>query len=243
VKQAWQIANGNFPKKLATTLQSLHRWGQNQFGIIPKRIKETQIELQKLNQQSNHNHIMQQIRTKEQELDNLLESEELWWSQRSRVLWLQHGDKNTKFFHQKASHRRQRNKIEVIKDKQGNLQYDYDNIERTLVEHFQELFTSQTTHNIDRVAAVVKGRIKEEEMEHLNAKFTKEEVVSAISEMKGHAAPGPDGLPAIFFHNYWAMPAEKAYVNQLMFFKNIAIAGGLLAIAALGAGRFSVDRK
>ena len=48
---------------------------------------------------------------------------------------------------------------------------------------------------------------------------------------------------AVFFHNYWAMPADKAYINQLMFFKNIAIAGGLLAIAALGAGRFSIDRK
>ena len=50
-------------------------------------------------------------------------------------------------------------------------------------------------------------------------------------------------VTAVFFHNYWAMPADKAYVNQLMFFKNIAIAGGLLAIAALGAGRFSIDRK
>jgi putative oxidoreductase len=48
---------------------------------------------------------------------------------------------------------------------------------------------------------------------------------------------------AVFFHNYWAMPADKAYINQLMFFKNIAIAGGLLAIAALGAGRFSLDKK
>lgn len=48
---------------------------------------------------------------------------------------------------------------------------------------------------------------------------------------------------AVFFHNYWGMPADKAYVNQLMFFKNIAIAGGLLAIAAFGAGRFSIDKR
>jgi len=48
---------------------------------------------------------------------------------------------------------------------------------------------------------------------------------------------------SIFFHNYWAMPVDKAYVNQLMFFKNIAVAGGLLAIAALGAGRFSIDKR
>ena len=48
---------------------------------------------------------------------------------------------------------------------------------------------------------------------------------------------------AVFFHNYWAMPADKAYVNQLMFMKNIAIAGGLLAFAAFGAGRYSVDKR
>ena len=48
---------------------------------------------------------------------------------------------------------------------------------------------------------------------------------------------------SVFFHNYWAMPADKAFVNQLMFFKNIAIAGGLLAFVGFGAGRFSIDRR
>jgi putative oxidoreductase len=48
---------------------------------------------------------------------------------------------------------------------------------------------------------------------------------------------------SIFFHNYWGMPADKAFVNQLMFFKNIAVAGGLLAFAAVGAGRFSIDKR
>ncbi|WP_051953573.1 DoxX family protein [Xenophilus azovorans] len=48
---------------------------------------------------------------------------------------------------------------------------------------------------------------------------------------------------ALFFHNYWSMPADKVMINQLMFWKNIAIAGGLLAFTAFGPGRFSVDRK
>jgi putative oxidoreductase len=48
---------------------------------------------------------------------------------------------------------------------------------------------------------------------------------------------------SIFFHNYWGMPADKAFVNQLMFFKNIAVTGGLLAFVAFGAGRFSIDKK
>ncbi|WP_225782798.1 DoxX family protein [Xenophilus sp. Marseille-Q4582] len=48
---------------------------------------------------------------------------------------------------------------------------------------------------------------------------------------------------AFFFHNYWAMPADKVMVNQLMFWKNLAIAGGLLAFTAFGPGRFSIDKK
>ena len=41
-----------------------------------------------------------------------------------------------------------------------------------------------------------------------------------------------------FFHNYWAVPADQAMVQQLMFNKNLAIAGGLLAFVAFGAGGF-----
>ena len=50
-------------------------------------------------------------------------------------------------------------------------------------------------------------------------------------------------VASVLFHNYWSMPADKAFVNQLMFFKNIAVAGGLLAFVAFGAGRFSIDKK
>jgi putative oxidoreductase len=51
-------------------------------------------------------------------------------------------------------------------------------------------------------------------------------------------------LAATFiFHNYWAMPTDQAMMQQLMFMKNIAVVGGLLVLAAHGAGRFSVDAK
>lgn len=50
-------------------------------------------------------------------------------------------------------------------------------------------------------------------------------------------------VATVFFHNYWAMPADKQFVQQLMFFKNIGVVGGLLALAAAGAGRLSLDAR
>ncbi len=45
------------------------------------------------------------------------------------------------------------------------------------------------------------------------------------------------------FHNFWAMPPEQVMMQQLMFFKNIAVVGGLLVLAAHGAGAYSVDAR
>lgn len=48
---------------------------------------------------------------------------------------------------------------------------------------------------------------------------------------------------SVFFHAYWSMPADQAAVQQLLFNKNLAIVGGLLALAVSGAGQWSLDAR
>lgn len=48
---------------------------------------------------------------------------------------------------------------------------------------------------------------------------------------------------SVFFHAFWAVPADQAFVTQLLFYKNIAVVGGLLALAAHGAGAWILDAR
>jgi putative oxidoreductase len=50
-------------------------------------------------------------------------------------------------------------------------------------------------------------------------------------------------VASLLFHNFWAMPKEQQFMQQLMFLKNLAVTGGLLFVFAYGAGSLSVDAR
>lgn len=50
-------------------------------------------------------------------------------------------------------------------------------------------------------------------------------------------------LTNVLFHNYWALPADQVYLEQVKFMKNLSIVGGMLVVAALGAGPLSLDAR
>jgi len=50
-------------------------------------------------------------------------------------------------------------------------------------------------------------------------------------------------VASVFFHAFWSVPAEQVMIQQLMFFKNLAIVGGLLVLAGFGPGAWSVDGR
>jgi putative oxidoreductase len=48
---------------------------------------------------------------------------------------------------------------------------------------------------------------------------------------------------AIIGHHFWNMSGVAQFENEINFFKNVSIIGGLLLLYVTGAGRFSVDHK
>ncbi|MBX3602713.1 MAG: DoxX family protein [Rubrivivax sp.] len=50
-------------------------------------------------------------------------------------------------------------------------------------------------------------------------------------------------VASLVFHRFWSAHAEQAAVQQLLFMKNLAIAGGLLLLFCAGPGPASLDAR
>ncbi|PNX64854.1 hypothetical protein L195_g054234, partial [Trifolium pratense] len=139
----------------------------------------------------------------EKEHGELLKRQETMWRQRSRAVWLKDGDRNTKFFHNKASQRSKVNNIKKIKDEDGVWWRGEEQVEKVFINYFEELFSSSNPSNIEETCEVVKGKLSDNHKTWCEKEYTKEEVKEAIHQMHPIKAPGPDGLPALFFQKYW----------------------------------------
>ncbi|MCW7536599.1 DoxX family protein [Aquabacterium sp. A7-Y] len=50
-------------------------------------------------------------------------------------------------------------------------------------------------------------------------------------------------VAALVFHNFWAVDEAQKMAQNISFYKNLAITGGLLFVAAFGAGPVSLDQR
>ncbi|KAL5563661.1 hypothetical protein UlMin_033408 [Ulmus minor] len=121
--------------------KKLEVWGKDRFRQLTKGKKTLQEKISCLS--SLHDSGSWKILKEcEKNLNSLLDKEERYWRQRSRVSWLKDGDRNTKFFHRKATARRKKNEILGLCDSNGCWQDDIGVVSGIIQSYFNNIFRS-----------------------------------------------------------------------------------------------------
>ena len=210
VKESWQEGGKasnmeQIKDKLQVMADGLKEWDKCTFGSVRGRLKELQQRLTLLRAapgRTGPNH--EEIKISDQ-LAELHHREETMWRQRSRIQWLAEGDKNTRFFHQRASHRKKKNKISRLRRPDGVEVEDPEELSVLTRDFFHGLYGSEGTNGMDVILNTVPNKVTSQMNDELTKPYTDEEVKIGLFQMFPTKSPGPDGYPAHFFQLNWEL--------------------------------------
>lgn len=142
------------------------------------------------------------------EYEQLRDQEALFWQQKSRVSWLQNGDRNTKFFHLSTLVRRRRNKVEGLLDQYGELCTEMEGM-KNIAAFFQSLFTCVPSENNHFYIPHLFPCLDSNAIDWMSRDVSFDDVQEAIFSIGGLQAPSVDGFLALFFHKHWNLLASE----------------------------------
>ena len=167
-------------KKVDKCGKELESWCRKNFGNVRRELEKKRRLLVQAKVQAIRGGDSKHMRQLEKEINLLMDKEVKMWAQRLRVLWLKDGDKNTRFFHSKASQRRRKNYINGLFDDSGSWTTHPTRISATVLNFYQQLFTSSNSSGFEAVLDSISQWVTAKMNDLLIAEFTSEEIEKAL---------------------------------------------------------------
>lgn len=103
----------------------------------------------------------------------------------------------------------------MLKNSNGQQVEDLNDIEDLLVDHFKPQFyeyDSKDVHIILReLEALSIPKLDQFQKQHLHSQVTNVEIEEAVFQLGSNKAPGPDGLPTLFYQEFWSVVKQDIF--------------------------------
>lgn len=186
------------------------------------QIQEVQKMVAKQRRMPQSSEVRDELRELLRGLEKLYEDQANYRKQRSKMAWMKKGDRNTHFFHAKATTRAQHNKATELQDRNGTKWNQRNKIAEIVGEYVRDLFstTNPEEGDVEEVLNAIEPRLTHGANQDLARPFTQKEVSDALSIMYPLKSPGPDGFPVIFYNKYWSIIGSSVSSYVMDFVNN-----------------------
>ena len=154
----------NIIEHIASCRKALSQWRRQNNVNSEKLVEELKEKVEDL--YSNDDATSKEIADALKELSTALKAEEMFWRQKSRVLWLREGDRNSKYFHALVKQRRARNRLTQLLDGNGNVVEDEEGLVAIATSYFRQIFESSNPEDIadalSEISPTITGAINED---------------------------------------------------------------------------------
>ena len=147
----------------------------------------------------------ERVRQLKLEIDTLIDKENRMWLQRSKTHWATQGDRNTRYFHSRATKRYRKNYIHRLRRPDGQWSSSNEKVADILVKYYTELYTSAAPIDSQETLLYIHTLVSAQMNDKLSAKFKAWEVHAAVKQMAPLKARGSDGMPPVFFQKFWPL--------------------------------------
>ncbi|XP_026377886.1 uncharacterized protein LOC113272227 [Papaver somniferum] len=208
IQESWNknikgSASHKVNKNLVIVKHTLNLWNKTSFGNINSNIQNIKKDMEKTNSMGNYPNKITDLANLRQDLAKWYAIKQKFWKDKSRDQNIALGDRNTRFFHNKAKQRFGSNRIETLKDENNVWLNTKEIISDCITKHFHKIASTVNPEIDKNVTNLILTSVNLEDNEILCASPLENEIKKTLFSMEPDKNPGPDGFPPNLFQQNW----------------------------------------